>query len=112
VDASAKLFNQNMNEVASWVIQRVLYAARAGLQSMRNEIEFAVKFELLADLSDHAAGSTIRFDGCTQLGAVNLRGTRTSKRFPAAPPMIPAQEPAEIPPFTSSLDTGEVVPQG
>jgi len=42
LDASAKLFNQNMNEVASWVIQRVLYAARAGLQSMRNEIEFAL----------------------------------------------------------------------
>lgn len=39
-----------------------------------------VKFELLADLSDHAAGDTIRFDGCDQLGAVNLRGTGFAAR--------------------------------
>jgi len=35
----------------------------------------AVKFELLADLSNHAAGDTVMFDGCARLGAVNLRGT-------------------------------------
>ena len=34
-----------------------------------------VKFELLADLNDRAAGTIIKFDGCTQLGAINLRGT-------------------------------------
>ena len=39
-----------------------------------------VKFELLADLSDHAAGDTIRFNGCDQLGAVNLRGTGFAAR--------------------------------
>ena len=44
---------------------------------LRNAV---VKFELLADLSDHAAGTTIRFEGCTQLGAVNLRGTGFAAR--------------------------------
>lgn len=39
-----------------------------------------VKFELLADLTDHAAGDTIHFDGCSQLGAVNLRGTGFAAR--------------------------------
>ncbi|MCC5952807.1 MAG: nucleotidyl transferase AbiEii/AbiGii toxin family protein [Acidimicrobiia bacterium] len=34
-----------------------------------------VKFELLADLDDVAAEATVNFDGCSQLGAVNLRGT-------------------------------------
>lgn len=34
-----------------------------------------VKFELLADLDDHRAGTIIRFAGCEDLGAVNLRGT-------------------------------------
>ena len=34
-----------------------------------------VKFELLADLDDVAAETTIKFDGCEQLGAANLRGT-------------------------------------
>ena len=34
-----------------------------------------IKFELLADLDDQPAGSTIVFDGSTQLGAANLRGT-------------------------------------
>ncbi len=35
-----------------------------------------VKFELLADLDDVPATATIKFDGCDELGAVNLRGTR------------------------------------
>lgn len=34
-----------------------------------------VKFELLADLDDQQAEAIIKFDGCEQLGAVNLRGT-------------------------------------
>lgn len=34
-----------------------------------------VKFELLADLDDQPAGATVLFDGCTDLGAANLRGT-------------------------------------
>ena len=34
-----------------------------------------VKFELLADLDDTPAEATILFDGCRDLGAVNLRGT-------------------------------------
>ena len=34
-----------------------------------------VKFELLADLDDAPARATIEFDGCDELGAVNLRGT-------------------------------------
>lgn len=34
-----------------------------------------VKFELLADLDDQPAEAIIKFDGCEQLGAVNLRGT-------------------------------------
>jgi len=33
-----------------------------------------VKFELLADLPDAAAASTIVFESCENLGAVNLRG--------------------------------------
>lgn len=39
-----------------------------------------VKFELLADLDDVAAEATVTFDGCDQLGAVNLRGTRFASR--------------------------------
>ena len=39
-----------------------------------------VKFELLADLDDEAAGTTIQFAGCSQLGAVNLRGTGFAAR--------------------------------
>jgi len=39
-----------------------------------------VKFELLADLSDAPAASTITFDGCQNLGAVNLRGTGFAAR--------------------------------
>ena len=35
-----------------------------------------VKFELLADLDDAPAESDVVFDGCEELGAVNLRGTR------------------------------------
>lgn len=34
-----------------------------------------VKFELLADLDDQKAGDTFSFEDCTNLGAVNLRGT-------------------------------------
>lgn len=39
-----------------------------------------VKFELLADLDDVAAEATVTFDGCDQLGAVNLRGTGFAPR--------------------------------
>jgi hypothetical protein len=34
-----------------------------------------VKFELLADLDDQPNNATVRFEGCEQLGAANLRGT-------------------------------------
>lgn len=34
-----------------------------------------VKFELLADLDDIRSEATVEFDGCGNLGAVNLRGT-------------------------------------
>lgn len=34
-----------------------------------------VKFELLADLDNAPAEATIEFDGCDELGAVNLRGS-------------------------------------
>jgi hypothetical protein len=34
-----------------------------------------IKFELLADLEAYPAEAVIEFDGCTDLGAVNLRGT-------------------------------------
>ena len=39
-----------------------------------------VKFELLADLDDQPAQVTVLFDGCRQLGAVNLRGTGVATR--------------------------------
>lgn len=39
-----------------------------------------VKFELLADLSHVPTESTIEFDECEALGAVNLRGTRFASR--------------------------------
>lgn len=39
-----------------------------------------VKFELLADLDDVPAEATVSFDGCDQLGAVNLRGTGFASR--------------------------------
>lgn len=39
-----------------------------------------VKFELLADLDDVPAEATVNFDGCNQLGAVNLRGTGFASR--------------------------------
>lgn len=39
-----------------------------------------VKFELLADLDDVAAETTVTFDGCEQLGAANLRGTGFATR--------------------------------
>lgn len=35
-----------------------------------------VKFELLADLDSEANETTVHFDGCERLGAVNLRGTK------------------------------------
>jgi hypothetical protein len=39
-----------------------------------------VKFELLADLETEPAGSTVHFDACDNLGAVNLRGTGFASR--------------------------------
>ena len=39
-----------------------------------------VKFELLADLDTEPAGSTVHFDACENLGAVNLRGTGFASR--------------------------------
>jgi hypothetical protein len=39
-----------------------------------------VKFELLADLDTEPAGSTVHFDACDNLGAVNLRGTGFASR--------------------------------
>ena len=39
-----------------------------------------VKFELLSDLDDHPAGAEVRFDGCDDLGAANLRGTGYAAR--------------------------------
>lgn len=39
-----------------------------------------VKFELLADLNDVPSEATVNFDGCDQLGAVNLRGTGFASR--------------------------------
>ena len=39
-----------------------------------------IKFELLADLEDVPNGQTFDFDGCKQLGAANLRGTRFAAR--------------------------------
>lgn len=39
-----------------------------------------VKFELLADLNNQPAGAVIVFEGCQNLGAVNLRGTGFATR--------------------------------
>lgn len=39
-----------------------------------------VKFELLADLDTEPTGAIVRFDGCNELGAVNLRGTGYASR--------------------------------
>lgn len=39
-----------------------------------------VKFELLADLDEAPANSTVRFDGCEMLSAVNLRGSGFASR--------------------------------
>lgn len=39
-----------------------------------------VKFELLTDLDDAPADATVYFDGCDELGAVNLRGTGFAAR--------------------------------
>ncbi len=39
-----------------------------------------VKFELLADLDDEPALSIVSFEGCRELGAVNLRGTGFAAR--------------------------------
>jgi hypothetical protein len=41
-----------------------------------DEVRAEVKFELLADLDSEANESTLRFEDCERLGAVNLRGTR------------------------------------
>lgn len=43
-------------------------------------VKTVVKFEMLADLESVVAGETLKFDGCDQLGAVNLRGTRFAIR--------------------------------
>lgn len=42
--------------------------------------ETVVKFELLADRENAPAESTLRFDGCESLSAVNLRGTGFAAR--------------------------------
>ena len=39
-----------------------------------------VKFELLADVGSAPANSTVHFDACEELGAVNLRGTGFASR--------------------------------
>lgn len=39
-----------------------------------------VKFELLADRDDVGAGDVLNFDGCEELGAVNLRGSGFASR--------------------------------
>lgn len=39
-----------------------------------------IKFELLADMDNHRAEAIIKFDGCKELGAVNLRGTGYATR--------------------------------
>lgn len=49
------------------------WKANAGPQAV-------IKFELLADMDNRPAGVTIRFDGCKELGAVNLRGTGYAAR--------------------------------
>ena len=48
------------------------YSWRWIAESGRNRA--VVKFELLADLDDVPAESTVNFERCEQLGAVNLRG--------------------------------------
>jgi hypothetical protein len=44
------------------------------------EDKTVIKFELLADLDNVAAGATVVFDECDGLGAVNLRGTGFASR--------------------------------
>lgn len=44
------------------------------------DARIVVKFELLADLDDVAAGTEVHFDGCESLGAANLRGTGFASR--------------------------------
>ena len=46
----------------------------------QTEARTVVKFELLADLDTVPAGDILKFDGCEQLGAVNLRGTKFAAR--------------------------------
>lgn len=41
-----------------------------------DEVRAEVKFELLADLDGEANETTLHFDDCERLGAVNLRGTK------------------------------------
>ena len=43
-------------------------------------LQTLIKFELLADLPDQPAGSTVSFVDCQQLGAANLRGTGYAAR--------------------------------
>lgn len=54
------------------------YSWRWTADSGRNRA--VVKFELLADLDDVPAESTVNFERCEQLGAVNLRGTGVATR--------------------------------
>src|SRR5690606_28127789 len=49
-------------------------------ESFANRPKVVVKFELLADLDTVAAGETLSFNGCNDLGAVNLRGTGYAAR--------------------------------
>jgi len=54
------------------------YSWRWTAESGKNRA--VVKFELLADLDDVPAESTVNFEKCEQLGAVNLRGTGVATR--------------------------------
>jgi hypothetical protein len=51
-----------------------------GIWRWRLDGRTVVKFELLADLDTVAAGDILSFEGCEQLGAVNLRGTGFAAR--------------------------------
>jgi Nucleotidyl transferase AbiEii toxin, Type IV TA system len=44
------------------------------------ESQAVIKFELLADLDTQPAEAVFKFDGCNDLGAVNLRGTGLAAR--------------------------------
>jgi hypothetical protein len=42
VNSNARLFDLSMNEVASWVIERILFAAMCDMEQTRNELEYAL----------------------------------------------------------------------